>query len=84
MVRASSADVSETAAIGTASTSAIALAFYFNGVDTLEYYVDGVKKGSVTTTSFPTTELNLSFCIQNGEAVAKTLTVDYVLSCKER
>jgi len=84
MVRASSVDISETAAIGAASTNAIALAFYFDGVDTFGYYVDGVKKGSVTTTSFPTTELNLSFCIQNGEAVAKTLTVDYVMSCKER
>ena len=83
-IQASSVSVSETSNFGTATTSAVVLGFYFDGVDTFEYYFDGTKIGEVTATGFPTTELSVSLAELNGEAVAKTLTWDYVLSEKER
>jgi hypothetical protein len=83
-VRASSAQVGGAAGIATATTSFIRLDFYFDGVDTIHYFVDSAEQGTIETTSFPTTELNVSFCIQNGEAVAKTLTIDWIGAIKER
>jgi hypothetical protein len=45
-----------------------------------------VCKGSLSASStyLPDTELTVSFGIQNGEAVAKTMTVDYIFAAKER
>lgn len=63
----------------------IELAFYYNGVDAIEYAVDGVKKGLVAVTNLPDDEnLTITFGIQNGEAVAKTMTIDYIFVSKER
>ena len=58
--------------------------FYYNGIDAVEYWVDGLYIGRSVTTNLPSTELTVSFGIQNGAAAAKTMTVDYVLVCKER
>lgn len=61
------------------------VAFYYNGVDGIEYYVDDVKLGTAVVTNLPDDEeLTISFGIQNGEAVAKVMTVDYILAVKER
>jgi hypothetical protein len=47
--------------------------------------VNGVVVGTSVTTNLPDDEdLTISFAIQNGEAVAKTMTVDYILCSKER
>lgn len=83
-VMKASAVVAEVAGIAVATTDFVRLEFYFDGVDTIEYFVDKVKLGSIETTNFPTTELNVSFAVQNGEAVAKTLTVDWIGAIKER
>jgi len=41
--------------------------------------------GSLSIASyFPDTTLTVSFALQNGEAVAKTMTVDYVYVAQER
>jgi len=65
--------------------TAVRLSFYYNGVDEIVYFVDGVRQGSSVTTNLPDDEvLTLSFGIQNGEAVAKTMNVDYLLAAKER
>jgi len=40
--------------------------------------------GRLAVTNLPTTELTVSFAIQNGEAVAKTMSIDYILASKER
>ena len=75
------------AAIGTlVSDTFIELAWYYDGEGLLYYAVDGVVKGSITASStyLPDTELTVSFGIQNGEAVAKTMTVDYVFAALER
>ena len=63
----------------------IRLSFYYNGVDKIVIYVDGVAVGSSVVTNLPDDEaLTVSFGLQNGEAVAKTLTLDYILAAKER
>lgn len=69
-----------------ANDTFIELAWYYDGEGLLYYAVDGVVKGSITASSsyLPDTELTVSFGIQNGEAVAKTMTVDYVFAALER
>lgn len=63
----------------------INLGFYYNGVDKVGAFVNGVETASLVTTNLPDDEiLTVSFGIQNGEAVAKTMTVDYIFAAKER
>ena len=49
-------------------------------------YQDNVKVGEIaSTTNAPDDEnLTISFGVKNGEAVAKTLTIDYILAAVER
>ena len=48
-------------------------------------YKDNVKVGSAVGTNAPDDEeLAVSFGIQNGEAVAKVMTLDYISAGKER
>ena len=75
-----------TASVATlANNTFITLAFYYDGVSQIQYAVNGVVQGASVTTNLPDDEdLTVSFAIQNGEAAAKTMTVDYVFACKER
>ena len=52
----------------------------------LNVYYNDIRVGSLTTfTNFPDDEdLTISFGIQNGEAVAKVLSLDYIFVSKER
>lgn len=83
------------ATTGSTSASAIAtvasatdttFAFFYDGVDQVYYAVNGVPLGSLVATSafLPDANCTISFAIQNGEAVAKTMTVDWVFAAKER
>jgi hypothetical protein len=75
----------ETAIAANADDTYVRLSFYYDGKDKIRYYVDGVMQGSVATTNLPDDEaLTVSFGIQNGEAAAKTMSVDYILAAKER
>jgi len=63
----------------------LTIAFYYNGVDAIEYFVDGVSLGVSDVTNLPDDEvLTISYGIQNGEAVAKTMTLDYIFAAQER
>lgn len=63
----------------------IRLSFFYNGIDEITIFVDGAHVGSSVTTNLPDDEaLTISFGIQNGEAVAKTMTVDYIMAAKAR
>lgn len=68
------------------SDTFITLAWAYDGKGGLKYFVDDVHKGTLDASSsyLPDTELTVSFGIQNGEAVAKTMTLDYVFAAKER
>lgn len=73
-------------AIGTnTSDTFIKVGFYYNGSDKIIGYIDGAAKASLATTNLPDDEvLTISFGLQNGEAVAKTMAIDYILASKER
>lgn len=63
----------------------ITLGFYYDGASAIEYSVNGVVKGTSVTTNLPDDEdMTVTFAIQNGEAAAKTMTVDYIFVAKER
>lgn len=68
----------------------ITVGFYYNGIDEVVYAastnsLNPAVLGKLATTNLPDDEeLTISFAIQNGEAVAKTLSVDYVFAAKER
>jgi len=64
----------------------VTLAFLYDpSLAKITYYVNGVALGSSAITNVPDDEeLTVSFGLQNGEAVAKTMTVDYVHAVKER
>ena len=68
-----------------ANDTFITLSFYYDGVSQIQYAVNGVVQGASVTTNLPDDEdMTVSFAIQNGEAVAKTMTVDYIFVAKER
>jgi hypothetical protein len=68
-----------------ANDTFITLGFFYDGVSTIYYFVNGALGGSSVTTNLPDDEdMTISFAIQNGEAVAKTMTVDYINVAKER
>jgi hypothetical protein len=59
--------------------------WYYDGKSSLEYYINDVKTGTVDPTNyFPDTELTIGFGVKNGEAVAKTLSIDYIFMALER
>lgn len=77
----------------TSSASAIAtvaddtylvLAVYYDGKDTIEYWVNGAKEGTLAADTLPTTELTVTFGVQNGEAASKSMSIDYIFACKQR
>lgn len=90
----------DSAATGTAATivsdTFVELAFVYNGapyqsstnVTTYDFdiYKDGnyVTSVAATTTVPDDEDLTISFGIQNGEALAKTMTIDYILAARER
>lgn len=74
-----------TAAATIASATMITTGFYFNGKDAIEVYINDAKVGTSAITTLPDDEeLTISFGVQNGEAVAKTMSVDYIFVAKER
>ena len=64
----------------------LSVALAYDGVSELKYYVNDVQLGTLTATSafLPDTTLTPSIAIQNGEAVAKTMTIDYFFASAER
>lgn len=59
----------------------------FDGVDEFTYYVDGVKKGSVTTSTFPTNALSPCAIIaptKTSEHTGASLVIDWIYAAKER
>ena len=79
-----------TAIATVASATYLTVGFYYNGVDEVVYAAstDSLNPkilGKLATTNLPDDEeLTISFGIQNGEAVAKTMSVDYIFVAKER
>jgi hypothetical protein len=85
--KSSGAGTTSAAGIATVvSDTFLTVAWAYDGKGNLSYFVDNAHKGTLdaSSTYLPDTELTISFGIQNGEAVAKTMTLDYVFAAKER
>jgi hypothetical protein len=83
---ATTGSTSATAIATLVSDTFVTLAFAYDGVSKIIYAVDGTVLGSLdaSSTYLPDTTCTVSFALQNGEAVAKTMTVDYIFAAKER
>lgn len=81
---------SATAIATVADDTYITVGFYYNGVDEVVYAASTSSTnptvlGKLATTNLPDDEeLTISIALQNGEAVAKTMSIDYVYVAKER
>lgn len=62
------------------------LGWYYDGKGSLAYFVNGAQMGTLDASAsfLPDSVLTVSFGVQNGEAVAKVLSTDYILAAKER
>jgi hypothetical protein len=74
------------AAIATVSTSYMTVGFENDGLGNIKFYVDDVHKGTATmsSTNMPDTPITVSAAMMNGEAVAKIMTIDYIVAAIER
>lgn len=75
-----------TAVVGVVVTDTfIDLGFYFDGKSEIQVFLNDVQVSTFALTNLvDDEELTVSFGVQNGEAVAKTMTVDYIFVAKER
>lgn len=64
----------------------VKVAFYYDGASSqIDIYIDDVKVGKAAITNVvDDEELTISFGCQNGEGVANSISVDYVLVVQER
>lgn len=61
------------------------LGFHYNGSDKVDIYANGLLVGTSVTTNLPDDEeLTISFGVQNGSAVSRVMTLDYILAEKAR
>lgn len=68
------------------SDTFLTVAWAYDGKSAVKYFVNDAHLGTLdgSSTYLPDTELTVSFGIQNGEAVAKTMTLDYIFAAKQR
>lgn len=82
---ATTGSTTATAIATMADDTFIKLGWYYDGAGKLIYSVNGVIGGSLDITNFfPDTAVTVSFALQNGEAVAKTMTLDFLVASQER
>lgn len=73
-----------------ADNTYITLSFYYDGNGYINYFAgtDSLNPtyiGRIASTNMPNTQTTtLSFALSNGEAVAKTMSIDYIFVAKER
>lgn len=79
-----------TAITTVANNTYLTVGFYYNGINEIVYAASTNNNnptilGKLAVTNLPDDEeLTISFGIQNGEAVAKTMSIDYIFASKER
>lgn len=84
VVMKDSSATTKTAVATLVNDTYVKAAFYYDGED-LAIYIDDVAVGQVAITTVPDDEeLAISFGVQNGEAVAKILSVDFIRALVER
>ena len=82
---ATTGSTSATAVASLVADTFVVFQWYYDGDGKLFYGTNGAVLGSLSVADyFPDTGLTVSFALQNGEAVAKTMTVDYVYCAQTR
>lgn len=81
--RASSTSSAADGIIAITDNGYVKVGFKVNGTSSVDYWVNDVKRGTITS-NIPATEMRLSYAISNGAAAAETLGVDYVRIVLER
>ena len=85
LVEASSTATTASAVATLAADTFVRTGFYYNGVDEVQYYIDGVLKGESVATNLPTAAgLSPSFGLKSNSANARTMTIDYIWAAQER
>lgn len=81
-----STTTSKSAVATLADDTYVKIAFHYDGSSSdIDIMIDDAIVGAVALTNVPDDEeLTVSFGVQNGEAVAKVLSVDYIEVVKER
>lgn len=67
-----------------ANNTDVTLGYHYDGKSELKIYVNDVQRGTSVVTNLPTVTLAHSIFMQNGEAVSKTMELDYMFVSKER
>ena len=75
--------------VATCGTAYVTLGWEYDGASSIRAYVNDALVGTLDLTSTPATYLpdtpvTVSMAMMNGEAVAKTMTIDYVFAAIER
>jgi len=83
---ATTGSISGTAVATLVSDTFVTFGWAYDGKASVEFYFDDVKVYTLdaSSTYLPDTLLTPSFGLQNGEAVAKNMTVDYIFAAVER
>ncbi len=60
--------------------------WFYDGIDRLYYGTNGVMRGSIAATAanLPDAALTVTFAYQNGSAVARVASIDYLFAAQER
>ena len=80
--KASASVLTQTQLYTMADDTYITCGFYYDG--TLHMFVNDNEVASVSGFTIPTAALTISFGVQNGSATARTMSVDYICTIKER
>lgn len=77
---------SATAIASVVSDTFVELAWYYDGISKVAYAVNGTVLGTISGAAayLPDAITTISFAVQNGSAVVRTMTVDYVYAAIER
>ena len=79
VVMKDSTATTKTAVATVANDTYLTVEFYYDGASDIQIFVNDTAVGSAALTNVPDDEeLTVSFGIQNGEAVAKIMSVDYI------
>ncbi len=62
----------------------IKVAFVYDGKSEVQFWVDDVKLATLDVTNLPTTELTVSFGVQNGNTLQRVMSIDYIYVANER
>ena len=81
--KGSAASLNDTAIATMVDDTYVTVGFYWDGVDTIQYFYNDLLQGSNTADN-PTAAMSPIFGVQNGSAAARIMTVDFICVVKER